>query len=114
MSAVIIPVNTVLAPQAVSANAFSPSVNVGRGNMLALMLVVSAASSPGTASAVLQRSLDNINWADDTLSGGSITTNGTLSFEKPQAPFIWYRLKYLIASGSFTATLQFAAKGNGN
>lgn len=113
MSSSVVFVDQTLTAQAVSANAFSPSVNFGRCQMVAVSVVVTAASTPGTASFTLQRSLDNVNFTDEG-SAVTVTVNGPLSAEKTQAPFTWYRLKYLIASGSFTSTVRFVGKGYGN
>ena len=91
----------------------SPAIDVGSagGDSLAFIMVVSAASTPGTATITLEASIDGTNYVA-VGSAVTVSVNGVLSLEKDRPTFRYYRVSYAIASGSYTATLNVLVKGD--
>lgn len=95
----------------ISTGRFAAADDVSGCDSLAYVMVVTAASTPGTASIQLQGSLDQTTWVSDG-SPTSVTVNGTYTALKDRPQYRFYRIQYIIASGSYTSTLRLLAKGD--
>lgn len=91
----------------------SPSVDVAGvgGDSIAFVMVVTGASTPGTASISLEGSLDDTSFVTIG-SAVNVTANGVLSLSTDRPVFRHYRVSYAIASGSYTSTLKVLVKGD--
>jgi hypothetical protein len=101
------------APRTVTAGVNSASIDVGiiGGDSLAIMLVITAASSPSGCTAVLQCSNDNVNFAN-VGTPTAITANGAIPLNQDRPNFRYYRIAYAIASGSVVSSAQLCIKSD--
>lgn len=99
----ILPATSITAPVS------TDSVSMRYINDVSAQIVVTAASSPGTASVKLQASNDNTNWVD-VGSATNITTNTTILLEDTDVSYAFLRVTFAIASGSFTAEVIVSGK----
>lgn len=104
-----------LAPVSITAPTQTKWFDVGgQGcDSVAIVMVASAASTPGTASIQLVGSLKNDGTGLVNVgSSVSVAANGTFSVSSDRPVFRYYRLAYAIASGSYTSTVSVLAKGD--
>lgn len=83
------------------------------GDCISATVLVSSASTPGTASFQFQAA-NRADKADAILVGTAVTvtTNGALSTSLDRPPFKYYRLTYAIASGSYISNATVIVKGD--
>lgn len=89
----------------------SPTIDVANGDMVTFQMVASAASSPGSATIQLFGSLDGTNFVA-VGSTVAISGNGVFALSDDNPAFRYYRVTYVIASGSYTSTLRVLVKGD--
>lgn len=78
---------------------------------LAVQLVLTAASTPGSITAILQGSLDNVTFFD-VGSSINLTANGTLKLTATSVEYKYYRVNYARTSGSIVSTERFMVYGD--
>lgn len=85
------------------------SPNLRRVKDLSAQIVVTAASTPSSASATLQKSNDGTNWVD-VASATSISANGTIMIEDSDVGYSFARVAFAISSGSFSARVLLSGQ----
>jgi hypothetical protein len=104
--------NTQYAAETVNAEKFTDPIYAPNAEHVVYFTVASAASSPTGTTLQIQVSLSGSTWVD-VGTATSVTGNGnfTVFLSQAQSSFMWYRLKYTRASGSYVATTQAVFKG---
>lgn len=90
----------------------SVSVDVSKfgPQTLAVQLVLTAASTPGSITATLQGSLDGTNFFD-VGSPVNLTANGVVKLTATSVEYKFYRVTYARSSGSIVSTERFMVYG---
>lgn len=78
---------------------------------VAVQLVLTAAASPGSITAILQGSLDGTNFFD-VGSSVSLAANGVLKLTATTVEYKHYRVNYARASGSIVSTETMMVYGS--
>ena len=78
---------------------------------VAVQLVLSAATTPGSITAILQGSLDGTNYFD-VGSSINLTADGVLKLTATSVEYKLYRVTYARASGSIISTETFMVYGD--
>ena len=78
---------------------------------LAVQLVLTSASTPGSITAILQGSLDGSNYFD-VGSSINLTGNGVLKLTATSVEYKHYRVTYARSSGSIVSTETFMVYGD--
>lgn len=77
---------------------------------LAVQLVLTSASTPGSITAILQGSLDGTNFFD-VGSSINLTANGVQKLTATSVEYKFYRVNYARTSGSIVSTERFMVYG---
>lgn len=78
---------------------------------IAVQLVLTDSSTPGSITATLQGSLDGTNYFD-VGSSINLTGNGVLKLTATSVEYIHYRVTYARSSGSIVSTERFVVYGD--
>ena len=78
---------------------------------LAVQLVLTSASTPGSITAILQGSLDGTNFFD-VGSSINLTANGVVKLTATSVEYKHYRVTYARSSGSIVSTERFMVYGD--
>ena len=78
---------------------------------IAVQLVLSSASTPGSITATLQGSLDGTNFFD-VGSAVNLTANGVVKLSATSVEYKHYRVTYARSSGSIVSTEQVMVYGD--
>lgn len=99
----------------VTGTSFGDPVPLSGALTVSVQPTVSGASALAGASILVQTSADAENvtpthW-NDLVASQTVTTNGSLYFEKANPSGNWARVKYATSSGSFAASTHIVVKG---